>query len=141
MTPSQPTPASASVGSVENTTGTISHASGQSGKANALWAWIGRMGLALLPILLALTFYYRPLFTEGFATLPAGGDSDFYIYQTARMGELDGRWWELGDDKLVGQPYPTWVARHPGLYEGLDLLLVSSVTARFLDPVANYHLL
>jgi hypothetical protein len=135
MTPSQVTtgPAGAPV--------TDEGAPDRSAHPKALWDWLGRAGLAFLPVLLALTFYYRPLLEEGFATLPAGGDSDFYIYQTARMGDLGGRWWKLGDDELVGRPYPTWVARHPGLYEGLDLLLVSSVTARFLDPVTNYHFL
>jgi hypothetical protein len=97
--------------------------------------------LALLPLLLALGLYYRPVLRGGLAALPAGGDLDCHIYLTSRMAELGGRWWKMGDDELVGRPYPTALSRHPGIYEGVDLFLVSSVSARWLGPVVNCHAL
>jgi hypothetical protein len=96
--------------------------------------------LAVLPLLLALGTYYRPFVVEG-KQLPTGNDRDFYIYQTARMADLNGRWWQLGSDELLGQPYPSGLSIYPQLYEGVDLLLISSLSARVLDPVANYHAL
>jgi hypothetical protein len=102
--------------------------------------WACRLGIAILPLLLALGFYYRPFLLEGKA-LPTGSDKDFYIYQTARMADLNGRWWELGRDELLGQPYPSSMARFPQLYEGVELLLISSLSARVLSPVVNYHAL
>ena len=97
-----------------------------------------RLGLALLPIALALAGYYRPLLRGG--PLPRlAGDGAFYVYQLARSCELGGRWWKLGVDDLAGQPYPTVAAKHPGLYEGVDLMLAAAVTGRFLGPTANYH--
>jgi hypothetical protein len=111
-----------------------------SGTQSAGLRWACRLGLVLLPVLLAFGFFYRPLWADGLP-LPTGGDSDFYVYQTARMADLDGRWWQLGTDPLLGQPFPTMAAKHPGLYEGVDLLLVSAVSARVLHPVVNYHAL
>jgi hypothetical protein len=32
-------------------------------------------------------------------------------------------------------------AKHPGLYEGVDLLLVSAASAHFISPLVNYHAL
>jgi hypothetical protein len=104
------------------------------------WVWAYRLGLTILPLVLALGFYYRPYVFEG-QGLPTGGDRDFYIYQTARMAQLDGRWWELGSDDLLCQPYPSGMAQYPQLYEGVDLLLISSLSARILDPVVNFHAL
>ncbi len=101
--------------------------------------WAGRAGLAVLPLLLALGFYYRPVLRGGLALLPVSYDAGFYVYQLTRAAELGGRWWLLGDDELLGHPYPTAVAKHPGLYEGVDLMLVSTLTARFLPPALNYH--
>jgi hypothetical protein len=111
------------------------------GTTGTRWHWVCILGLAVLPLLLALGFYYRPFLQDGFANLPVGGDHDFYIYQTARMGEIGWRWWKLGDDPLVGRPYHTFVDIHPGLYEGVELLLLSALTSQFLDPIVNYHLL
>lgn len=119
-----------------------------------LQRWAGRLGLALLPLVLVLApvpnvsfgpyrfgSYYGNYLWEGLADLPSGGDHDFYLYQTGRMVELEGRWWQLGQDDLLGRPYPSVMARFMELYEGVEVLLVSTVTGRALDPLVNYHLL
>ena len=100
-----------------------------------LW---GKLVLGLLPLALVLLLEADILRRRGVAGFVGTPDARFYVYQLHRMGELRGRWWELGSDALVGRPYPTAAAKHPGIYEGLDLLLPSAVTSRFLDPVANY---
>jgi hypothetical protein len=94
--------------------------------------------LALLPLAVALATYYRPLALRG-QLPPAAIDAGFYVYQLDRVSELNGRWWELGQDERMGHPYQTSAAKNPGLYEGVDLLLLSTVSARFLGPLANYH--
>ena len=109
------------------------------GAGKGRWAWVYRVGLAVLPLVLTLGFFYRP-FLQG-SPLPVGGDRDFYVYQLARTAELKGRWWRLGRDDLLGQPYHSQMAHHPQLYEGVDLLLLSSLSARILDPISNYHVL
>ena len=91
-----------------------------------------------MPLALVLLLDADILRRRGVAGFVGSPDARFYVYQLHRMGELRGRWWELGSDALVGRPYPTAAAKHPGIYEGLDLLLPSAVTSRFLDPVANY---
>jgi hypothetical protein len=105
-----------------------------------LRAWLCRAGLFLLPLLLAAGFYYRPAWQDG-RPLPLDGDAWFYSYQMTRAGESHGRWWRLADDDSLGQPYPTIAAKHPGLYEGVDLMLVSALTSRVFSPVVNYHVL
>jgi len=102
--------------------------------------WLCTIGLVCLPVLLAVGFYYRPAWQDG-KPLPLDGDAWFYAYQMERAGETHGQWWKLANDDLLGQPYPTIAAKHPGLYEGVDLLLISAVTSRFLSPVVNYHVL
>ena len=77
----------------------------------------------------------------GHGPWPVSGDAAFYSYQFARMGELGGRWWRLGQDELVGAPYQPEFGKHPGVFEGVDLLMVSTLTSRWLDPVVNYHAL
>lgn len=100
------------------------------------WAW--RVFLAVLPIALALVGWYRP-WLEG-APLPRlGGDGAFYVYQLTRASELNGQWWKMGSDDLVGGPYQAETAKHPGIYEGVDLMLLSVVTGKLLGPTANYH--
>lgn len=98
-------------------------------------------GLAILPLILVAAFYYRPVLEKGLSQLPVDGDANFYVYQLYRAGELNGRWWKLGEDESLGSPYQTVFANHPGIYEGLDLILLSSVTSKFFDPVVNYHAL
>ena len=84
--------------------------------------------------------YYRHILL-GRGDWPVSGDAAFYTYQLSRMGELGGRWWKLGQDELVGAPYQPEFGKHPGVFEGVDLLMVSTLTSRWLDPVVNYHAL
>ena len=107
------------------------------GGSSRPYLW-GKLLLGLLPLALVLLLDADILRRRGVAGFVGSPDARFYVYQLHRMGELRGRWWELGSDALVGRPYPTAAAKHPGIYEGLDLLLPSAVTSRFLDPVANY---
>ena len=100
------------------------------------WAW--RIALAALPVVLGVLGYYRPALQAG-ALPKLGGDGAFYVYQLTRASELNGQWWKMGSDDLVGHPYPSETAKHPGIYEGVDLMLVSAVTGKFLDPTTNYH--
>jgi hypothetical protein len=98
---------------------------------------LGPAILVGLPLLLIFGFYYRPLLKG--EPLPLDGDACFYAYQLERTSELHGRWWQIGADPSLGEPYPTIVAKHPGIYEGVDLMLLSAVAGRFLSPLQNYH--
>lgn len=103
------------------------------------WLPMAWAALALLPAILAVVFYDLPLILQGRSALELNGDGRFYAYQLARAHELRGRWWRLGEDSSVGTPYPSVAAKHPGVYEGLDVLLLSSLIAGFLGPEANLH--
>lgn len=118
-----------------------SNAARSPAETSVLLGWLKTSGLALFPLLVVGGFYFGGVLFQGFSQLPLRGDTSFYVYQLARVGELKGQWWKLGDDLLVGKPYPSAAAKHPGLYEGLDLLLLSSFSARLLDPLVNYHLM
>jgi hypothetical protein len=98
-----------------------------------------RAGLAILPVALALSFYFAGELRYGASRPLEDSDAGFYAYQLSRVGELGGRWWKLGTDENVGQPFRTGAAKHPGVYEGVDLLIVSTLTSRSLGPEANYH--
>src|SRR5262249_7890612 len=100
-----------------------------------------RVCSVLLPIIVALAAYYGPVLRGGLSQLDARGDAHFYIYQLTRAAELNGKWWQLGTDDLIGQPYPTGAAKNPSLYEGVELMLISAATVRWLDPIVNYHLM
>jgi hypothetical protein len=96
----------------------------------------GTVVLALLPALLAVVGYFRhpaDLSTDAIV----GRDECYHIYQLERARELSGRWWKIPDDPLTGRPYQTGHAHHPGLYEGVDLMLLSTLTGRFLDAKRN----
>jgi hypothetical protein len=97
--------------------------------------------LAVLPLPLAVVFYFLPVLRGGLSQLPVSIDAAFYTYQLTRAGEVRGRWWELADDNLLGNHFHNSAGKNPGLYEGIDLILVSSVTSRVLPPVENYHLM
>jgi hypothetical protein len=93
-----------------------------------------------LPILLALVAYYGPVLRGG-SLKELCGDASFYVYQYARAGEVGGRWWAMGDDHRVGWPYQAEIAKHPGLYEGVDLMLAAALFGRLLGPAYTYHAL
>jgi hypothetical protein len=101
--------------------------------------WACRAALAVLPVLLAWVAYYRPVL-RGEPVPRIRADATFYAYQLARAGEVRGRWWEVADDELVGAPYQPETSKHPGIYEGVDLLLISAAVGRSLDPTQTYHL-
>ena len=102
---------------------------------------VGPLAIGALALLLVLAGYYRPILRGGLKSAPVTGDAAFYAYQFARAGELSGQWWKMGQDDLIGAPYQPVFGKHPGIFEGVDLLLASSVTSRWLDPQANYHAL
>lgn len=102
--------------------------------------WAYRVGLAVLPLALAVVGYHRPAL-DGHPLPRLVGDGAFYVYQLTRACEVGGRWWEVAADPSLGAPYPPVTAKHPGIFEGVDLMLVSAVTGRFLAPTANYHAL
>jgi hypothetical protein len=113
-------------------------------------SWARWAILAAVPLLLVLVIYTRPGFRGGpplYFRLERpeewrlGADFDFYVYQLTQSCEAGGRWWEVADDPLMGRPYQTEVARSPALFEGVDLMLISAVTGRYLDPVLNAHLM
>jgi hypothetical protein len=100
------------------------------------------MSLALLvalPPLLALVGYYRAQIAG--APLPRpGGDATFYAYQLMRAAECHGQWWRIAEDPRLGQPYPSQFAKHPGLFEGVDLMLCAALFAGYLSAAWTYHL-
>lgn len=102
------------------------------------WSWLGMLTLAALPIVLAVLGYYSPVF--GGAALPSLGD-DFtqYQYQFTRASEVGGRWWRVVDDPMLGGPFQSEVAKHPGFYEGVDLMLLCALPGRWLGPTRLYH--
>jgi hypothetical protein len=85
----------------------------------------------VLPLVLAFVGFPRP---------PLETDALLYGYQIKHVGELNGRWWRLGDDPAVGHPYQTEMARHAGLYEGVDVMLIAAWPSRFLDARQSYYL-
>lgn len=68
-------------------------------------------------------------------------DTCFYIFQMQRVAELNGRWWELGQNHPMGAPYSLGADNNPGLYEGIDLLPIAWVTGQFLDPRENLYVI
>lgn len=106
------------------------------GRSRAWWA--GVAGLAVLPAVVAVLGFYAPVF--GGSGLPnLDEDFAFYTYQVAHAGEVGGLWWRVGEDDRVGAPYQTEVARHPGLFEGVDLMALCAAPARLVGPGRLYH--
>ncbi|MGO9598547.1 MAG: hypothetical protein ACLP7Q_11210 [Isosphaeraceae bacterium] len=101
---------------------------------------LGWLLVLLLPPVMVLAGYHRPMFQRA-KEWAISGDAATYAYQFARIGELRGQWWKLGQDDLVGAPYQPIFGKHPGVFEGVDLLLVSTFSSRWLDPVTNYHVM
>src|SRR5262249_43102537 len=85
--------------------------------------WVSVFLIAVLPPILAVSAFVRP---------PLTGDALFYGYQLKRAAEVDGRWWKVGADPYLGQPYEPELAKNAGLYEGVDLMLLGALPGRFL---------
>jgi hypothetical protein len=95
--------------------------------------------LAALPVVLALAVYYRDQLAG--APLPRlQGDATLYGYQLMRAAECHGQWWRIAEDTRLGHPYPTQLAKHPGLYEGIDLMLLAWLTGGAFGATGTYHL-
>jgi len=104
------------------------------------WTRVARCALlAALPLVLALAAYYPDQLAG--APLPRPqGDAAFYAYQLQRAAECRGQWWRVADDSRLGHPYPTEFAKHPGLFEGVDLMLLAALLAGALGAAGTYHL-
>ena len=98
-----------------------------------------RAMLVLLPVVLALVGYYRVQLARGPLPRPQG-DAAFYAYQLQRAAECRGQWWRIADDPRLGHPYPSEFAKHPGLYEGVDLMLLAALFGNVFSAAWTYHL-
>jgi hypothetical protein len=101
--------------------------------------WISRALLVVWPLLLAMAVYY-PAQLAGKPWPRLGGDAAFYAYQLMRVAECHGQWWRIEEDDRLGHPYPTEFAKHPGLFEGLDLMLLATLAGVGMGPASMYHL-
>ena len=100
---------------------------------------LSRVLLVMLPVALALVGYYRAQLAG--APLPRPqGDAAFYAYQLRRAAECHGQWWRIAADDRLGHPYPSEFAKHPGLFEGVDLMLLASLFAGAVSAAWAYHL-
>jgi hypothetical protein len=95
--------------------------------------------LAVLPVVLAVVAYY-PAQLHGKPFPRVQGDASLYAYQLMRAAECHGQWWHIVKDARLGHPYPTEFAKHPGLFEGVDLMLLAALTGGSLGTTATYHL-
>ena len=90
-------------------------------------------------MVLALAAYYpAQLCGKPFPSLV--GDASLYDYQLMRSAECHGQWWQIVKDTRLGYPYPTEFAKHPGLFEGVDLMLLAALTAGSSGTLGAYHL-
>ena len=95
--------------------------------------------LVVLPVVLALVGYYRVQLAREPLPRPQG-DAAFYAYQLQRAAECHGQWWRIADDPRLGHPYPSEFAKHPGLYEGIDLMLLAALFGNAFGAAWTYHL-
>jgi hypothetical protein len=112
------------------------------GPASAIQGWrryAACMLLVVLPVALALCAYY-PRQLAGEPLPRPEGDAAFYAYQLARAAECHGQWWRIARDERLGAPYPTEFAKHPGLYEGVELMLCATLIERVFGAAATYHI-
>ena len=101
--------------------------------------WASRVVLVVLPVVLALVGYYRAQLAGSPLPRPQG-DAAFYAYQLQRAAECHGQWWRIAADRRLGHPYPSEFAKHPGLFEGVDLMLLASLFAGAVSAAWTYHL-
>jgi hypothetical protein len=88
---------------------------------------------------LSLVAYY-PAQLAGARLRHPDGDAAFYAYQLIHAAEEHGRWWRVGSDERLGHPYPSDFAKHPGLYEGVELMLLAAASGGIFGATATYHL-
>jgi hypothetical protein len=98
------------------------------------------VGLAVLPIALTIVSFYGPVLSGSASLTSGGGDLTFYEYQLKRSSEVGGRWWKVADDARLGGHYQSEVAKHAGIFEGVDLMLLCAWPGRTLDASHLYHL-
>ena len=101
--------------------------------------WASRFVLLVLPVVLALVGYYRAQLAGSPLPRPQG-DAAFYAYQLQRAAECHGQWWRIAADSRLGHPYPSEFAKHPGLFEGVDLMLLATLFAGAVSAAWAYHL-
>ena len=101
--------------------------------------WASRFVLVVLPVVLALVGYYRAQLAGSPLPRPRG-DAAFYAYQLQRAAECHGQWWRIAADSRLGHPYPSEFAKHPGLFEGVDLMLLATLFAGTVGAAWTYHL-
>ena len=101
--------------------------------------WASRVVVAILPVVLALVGYYRAQLAGSPLPRPQG-DAAFYAYQLQMAAECHGQWWCIAADRRLGHPYPSEFAKHPGLFEGVDLMLMASLVAGAVSASWAYHL-
>jgi hypothetical protein len=104
--------------------------------------WARATGIALvaaLPLILAMAAFYPRQLTGAPFPRPQG-DAAFYAYQLMRAAECRGQWWQIAADDRLGHPYPSEFAKHPGLYEGVDLMLLAALAAGALGAAGSYHM-
>ncbi len=109
------------------------------GRARGWGYWSARAVLAILPLVLALAAYY-PSQLAGSPFPAPSGDAAMYAYQLTHAAECRGQWWRVATDERLGQPYPSELAKHPGLFEGVDLMLLATLTGGALGAALTYHL-
>jgi hypothetical protein len=107
-------------------------------RVNRWRIWASRLALVVLPVLLALVGYARVGLGGGALPRPRG-DAAFYAYQLQRAAECHGRWWSIATDERIGHPYPSEFAKHPGLFEGVDLMLLAALLGGGLSAAWTYH--
>ena len=102
--------------------------------------WASRFVLFVLPVVLALVKDTIEPSLLDLACRDSQGDAAFYAYQLQRAAECHGQWWRIAADSRLGHPYPSEFAKHPGLFEGVDLMLVSSLFGGAASAARAYHL-
>lgn len=101
--------------------------------------WIAMFILTLLPPIVTGGVYFPSWSGEPLISFSSHVDASFCVYELERAKEVGFRYWQLADDPLVGKPYPTGAAKHPGLYEGLDFLLIGATVGHWLSPEATFR--
>lgn len=105
---------------------------------SSLWTWTVAF---LIPAVITILVLNPRLARDGQGIATDYPDTCFYIFQMQRVAELQGRWWELGQNHPLGAPYSLGADNNPGLYEGIDLLPIAWVTGQFCEPRTNLYVI